>query len=127
MDYDEEINKYVANGLGAEEIYEKLVLTDIGLAADKFKVLYLNSGRTDGFVSVEVNPDYAHDLNATIKEAVKLYFQSQNVMIKVPATQAGIKALPELIALGINVNVTLILEWKIILMSLRLISSDFRN
>jgi len=110
MDYDEEINKYVANGLGAEEIYEKLVLTDIGLAADKFKDLYLNSGRTDGFVSVEVNPDYAHDLNATIKEAVKLFslLNRENVMIKVPATQAGIKALPELIALGINVNVTLI-------------------
>jgi len=109
-DYDEEIREYAAEGFSALEIYEKLALEDIGLAADKFKELYYSSGRSDGFVSIEVNPAFAHDTLATVREAVRLYFalNRENIMIKVPATAEGIRAATELIGLGINVNVTLI-------------------
>ncbi|MHC1739040.1 MAG: bifunctional transaldolase/phosoglucose isomerase [Ignavibacteriaceae bacterium] len=109
-DYDTEINKYSVKGLSAHDVYEKLALKDIALAADKFKELYHSSGRSDGFVSIEVDPAYAHNALLTVREAVRLYFtlNRENVMIKVPATKEGIVAFTELIGMGINVNVTLI-------------------
>jgi transaldolase len=109
-DYDDAISKLVKEDKTVEEIYESLAIEDIGLAADMLRSMYDSSGAGDGFVSLEVNPHLANDTQNTIAEAIRLYetLKRPNVMIKVPATPAGIPAIAELIGAGINVNVTLI-------------------
>jgi transaldolase len=85
-------------------------MADIRSAADILRPVYDKSGGADGFVSLEVNPSLAHDTEATIAEARRLFasLERPNVMIKVPATPAGIPAIESLIGEGININVTLI-------------------
>ncbi len=92
----------------AKEKYEALAITDIQKAADILKPLY--DEEDDGFVSIEVDPNLCDDAEATIKEGERLYLSinRENVMIKVPATQAGFIAMEELTAKGIHVNATLI-------------------
>ena len=109
-DYDESIRKLVAQGSDTEAIYEALVLEDIALAADLLQPVYEKTHGRDGYVSLEVRPTLAEDTDATIAEARRLFatLGRPNVMIKVPATPAGIPAIEALIAEGINVNVTLI-------------------
>ncbi len=109
-DYDDELNELVAAGKSASEIYEALAMADISAAADVLRPLYDQSKRGDGFVSLEVSPTLAHDTAATIEEAKRLFsaLNKPNVMIKVPATPAGMPAIRELIGAGININVTLI-------------------
>lgn len=108
-DYDEQLQKLVQEGKSATEIYEALVLADIQAACDLFTDLYKTSNGGDGFVSLEVSPHLARDTNGTVEEARRLYHavNRPNVMIKVPATPAGIPAIQRLIGEGINVNVTL--------------------
>lgn len=109
-DYDEQLEKLVKAGSNAGEVYEALVLEDIGNAADILKKVYDRTDGLDGYVSLEVSPELAHDTQSTIDEA-KRYFSllnRPNIMIKVPATDEGIPAIEELIGLGVNVNVTLI-------------------
>ncbi len=91
-------------------VYEQLAIQDIRDAADAFRPAYEQTDRRDGFVSIEVSPDLAHDTEGTIAEAKRLWsaIERDNVMIKVPATQQGIPAIGELIGRGINVNVTLL-------------------
>ncbi len=93
-----------------EEIYEDLVLDDISRAADLMRFVYESTQGVDGYVSLEVSPTLAHDTKGTIAEAQRLFniLAKSNVMIKVPATPAGIPAIEELVTSGINVNVTLI-------------------
>ncbi|MFW5942392.1 MAG: transaldolase [Chloroflexota bacterium] len=109
-DYDEHLQQLVAEGKTVQEIYEALVLQDIQRAADLARPIYEESDGLDGYVSLEVNPTLAHDTEATIAEARRLYarLDRPNVMIKVPATEAGIPAIRTLTADGINVNVTLL-------------------
>ena len=109
-DYDADIQRLVREGKQVEEIYEALVLQDIADAADLLRPLYDESGATDGFVSLEVSPTLAHDTNSTIADAKRLYshLDRPNVMIKIPATPAGMPAITAAIGAGINVNVTLI-------------------
>lgn len=109
-DYDEQLRQLVAEKKTVTEMYEALVLQDIQQAADLARPIYDESGGLDGYVSLEVNPDLAHDTEGTIAEARRLYarLDRPNVMIKVPATQAGIPAIKTLIGEGINVNVTLL-------------------
>jgi transaldolase/glucose-6-phosphate isomerase len=109
-DYDEAMHYLVATGKTADEIYEALVLEDIGRTADLLRPVYDRTAGGDGYVSLEVSPVLAHDTEATISEARRLFdaLGRPNVMIKVPATPAGIPAIETLIADGINVNVTLI-------------------
>lgn len=92
----------------AKEKYEALAITDIQKAADILKPLYDEGD--DGFVSIEVDPNLCDDAEATIAEGERLFatIDRENVMIKVPATQAGFKAMEELSAQGIHVNATLI-------------------
>ncbi len=92
----------------AKEKYEALAMTDIQKAADILKPLY--DAGDDGFVSIEVDPNLCDDAEGTIAEGERLYaaIDRENVMIKVPATEAGFKAMEELTALGIHVNATLI-------------------
>lgn len=109
-DYDGDISRLAGEGLSAAEIYEALALKDIADAADVFLPVYEQSEAKDGFVSLEVDPGLAHKAEETFNEAVRLFeaLGRPNVMIKVPATGAGIDAGTRLIEAGVNVNFTLI-------------------
>ncbi len=91
-------------------IYEKLALDDIRMAADLLLDVYDQTEGRDGYVSLEVSPYIADDTDETVREAIRLFemLERPNVMIKIPATQAGIPAIAQAIAEGVNVNVTLI-------------------
>ncbi len=109
-DYDGDIRSLAIAGASVDEIYESLVLADIAAGADLFSSLYKQSQRGDGYISLEVSPTLAHDSAGTIADAKRLFaaLNRPNVMIKIPATPAGIPAITEVIGSGINVNVTLI-------------------
>lgn len=109
--YDAVISTLLAErpGLSTEELYEALAIEDIRGAADVLRSTYEESGGADGFVSLEVSPHLAGDTAATVAEARRLWdaVARPNLMIKVPATAAGVPAVEQLIADGVNVNVTL--------------------
>jgi transaldolase len=109
-DYDEALSRLVEEGKSVEEIYEILAIEDIQRTADLLRPIYERTEGLDGYISLEVSPTLAHDTKGSIEEAKRLYRQVDrpNVMIKIPATQAGIPAIETLIGEGINVNVTLI-------------------
>ena len=109
-EYDEDLTRLAREGKDATAIYEALVYHDIGGAADAFRAVYDRTRKLDGYVSLEVDPRLAHDTQGTIDEAVRHFgaLGRPNVMIKIPATDEGIPAIEEAIALGLNVNVTLI-------------------
>jgi transaldolase / glucose-6-phosphate isomerase len=111
-DYAEALQVSQANGLDAKALYEKLAVRDIRDAADALRRIYDETSRRDGYVSLEVSPLLAHDPAGTIDEARRLWHavSRENLMIKVPATAAGISAIPQLIFEGINVNATLLFE-----------------
>jgi transaldolase len=94
----------------AERIYERLAIEDIAMAADQLADVHEATGGRDGFVSLEVSPRLAHDTEATVAEARRLWraVDRRNLMIKVPATPAGLPAIESLIGEGVNVNVTLL-------------------
>lgn len=97
-------------GKSVEEVITKLTTDDVRIACDLFTDIYRSSNGFDGRVSIEVDPRSAHDTAATVKEGKSLWqiIERPNVMIKVPATLAGLPAITELIGAGISVNVTLI-------------------
>lgn len=109
-DYDDALLTLIGRSCGADETLEALVVEDIGGAADLLRPVYDHTNGADGFVSVEVSPNLANDAERTIAEAERLFASlgRPNVMIKVPATPAGMPAIRRLIGEGINVNVTLI-------------------
>lgn len=109
-EYDEDIKSLTREGLSRENVYERLAISDIQAAADLFRSLYDQTDGGDGYVSLEVSPYLAHDTEQTISEANRLWndVNRPNLMVKIPATKAGIPAITETIAAGINVNVTLI-------------------
>jgi transaldolase len=113
-DYDEELRRLVYEAKTVEEIYESLVIDDIRRAADVLLPVHEETNGLDGFVSLEVNPNLAHDTESTIKEARRLFaaLERSNVMIKVPATPAGIPAIKTLIGECVNVNITLIFSLR---------------
>jgi len=96
--------------LDAKGRYELLAIRDIQDAADLLRPVYQSTKKRDGYVSLEVSPYLAHDTNATLDEARRLWktVSRENVMIKVPGTAEGIPAIRQLISEGINVNVTLL-------------------
>jgi len=109
--YDAQLRDAVAQGTeNAQELFFALALEDIRRAADLLRPAYDESDGRDGFVSFECTPDLAYDTDATIAQAIELWerIDRPNVMIKVPATEAGIPAIEELTARGINVNITLL-------------------
>jgi len=108
--YAEDLAKLAQSGKSTKEVFEALAVADIQAATDVLAPVYKESNGTDGFVSIEVAPDLAYDTAATIEEARRLHsaVDRPNVMVKVPATEPGIEAIRQLIADGININVTLI-------------------
>lgn len=109
-DYDADIGLMAAQDRNAVEIYEALAISDIREAADQLAAVYESTEGADGHVSLEVSPELADDTAGTIEEARRLWksVDRGNVMIKVPATRAGIPAVRQLIGEGLNVNVTLL-------------------
>ncbi|MCC6803989.1 MAG: transaldolase, partial [Anaerolineae bacterium] len=107
-DYDASIQHML--DLDSYAIFESLAIDDIQHACDLFRPVYDRTGGRDGFVSLEVSPLIANDTETTASEAKRLFktVNRPNVMIKIPATEAGIPAIEEAIAAGVNVNVTLI-------------------
>jgi transaldolase len=95
-------------------VYDELTLADIGAAADVLRPAYDAAGGRDGFVSIEVSPDLADDTEGTIAEATRIWrhVSRPNLLVKVPATPAGIPAIRRLIAGGVNVNITLMFSLK---------------
>ncbi len=110
-DYSDAIAELRRSGpTDAKSAYESLAIADIRAAADIFRPVYDESGGDDGYVSMEVSPELAHDTSATVAEAKRLWaaVDRPNLMVKVPGTEAGIPAIQALIGAGINVNVTLL-------------------
>ncbi len=110
QDYDADIVRLARSTRHTMEIYEALVLDDIGHAADLFLPVHERTKGRDGYVSIEVSPHLAYETDKTVKEAVRLWekLHRPNIMIKVPGTREGLPAVRQLIAKGINVNVTLL-------------------
>lgn len=111
-DYDQSLMSLVSDKqkLNSREAFFSLAIEDIQMACDLLKPVYDKTQAVDGYVSLEVSPDLAHDTEASIKEAQALFIRlaRPNAMIKIPATQAGIPVIERLVADGINVNATLL-------------------
>ncbi|MGA0197739.1 MAG: transaldolase [Prochlorotrichaceae cyanobacterium] len=108
--YDQDIEAGIRAGKSVDKIYESLAFDDIRNACDVFLPVYEETNGLDGYVSIEVPPNLAHNTETTIAEAIRYYqaIDRPNVMIKIPGTPEGLTAVTEVIAQGINVNVTLL-------------------
>jgi len=110
-DYESQLTELARRrDVDAKAAYELLAVRDIQAVAEALRPIFEASGRRDGYVSLEVSPDLADDTARTLAEARRLWAAvgRENVMIKVPATPAGVPAIRQLVAEGINVNVTLL-------------------
>jgi transaldolase len=108
--YEEQLADLAVRGVTVDEAVRMMTTADVRAAADILRPVYEATDGRDGRVSIEVDPRLAHDTTATIAEAKQLSWlvDRPNVMIKIPATRAGLPAITEVIGLGISVNVTLI-------------------
>ncbi|MFJ8605540.1 transaldolase [Streptomyces shenzhenensis] len=108
--YEEQLADLAVRGVTVDEAVRMMTTADVRAAADVLRPVYDATGGRDGRVSIEVDPRLAHDTAATVAEAKQLAWlvDRPNVMIKIPATEAGLPAITEVIGLGISVNVTLI-------------------
>lgn len=115
-DYDEALRDLLAKNskAGVEQLYEPLAIEDIQMAADVLRPVFDESKGDDGYVSLEVSPRLAHDTQGTIDAAKRLRaaVARDNILIKVPATPAGLPAIESLIADGVSVNVTLMFSMQ---------------
>jgi transaldolase len=108
--YDHELRRLAELGTGAKAAFFELALEDVRRAAELLRPAYDDSAGRDGFVSFEVTPDLARDPAGTVEQGLALWrrLALPNVMIKVPATRAGLGAIEKLTSFGVNVNVTLL-------------------
>ncbi|MCS6304154.1 MAG: transaldolase [Nitrospira sp.] len=109
-DYDRHIESLTQEGRSTKEIYEALLIHDVQQACDLFSDVYRETDGLDGYVSLEVSPHLAHDTEATMAEARRYVerVNRPNLYIKVPATDAGIPAIEQLLFEGVAVNITLL-------------------
>jgi transaldolase len=108
--YEAQLAELAAAGVSTEQAIVELTTRDVADACDIFAGVYAESHGFDGRVSIEVEPGLANDTAGTVKQAKELFAKvnRENVMIKIPATKAGLSAITQVIAEGISVNVTLI-------------------
>ncbi|GLX47216.1 transaldolase 1 [Streptomyces hygroscopicus subsp. hygroscopicus] len=108
--YEEQLTDLAVRGVGVDEAVRMMTTADVRAAADVLDSVYRATNGCDGRVSIEVDPRLAHETAATVAEAKQLFWlvDRPNVMIKIPATKAGLPAITEVVGLGISVNVTLI-------------------
>ncbi len=111
-DYDDDIRRLADAGRTPAEVFEAIAVDDVRAACDAFRAVHEASGGADGLVSIEVNPELAHDAEGTVLEAERLWraIGRPNVMIKIPGTLPGLRAIERCVADGLNVNVTLLFE-----------------
>ena len=115
-DYDSALKTAESDGdCDVMSLYERLAIADIQNAADALRPVYEATKRRDGYVSLEVSPYLAMNTDATVAEARRLWRRvgRENLMIKVPATKAGLPAIRQLIGEGINVNITLLFSQQV--------------
>ncbi len=109
-DYDADIARLAAQGLEAADIYEALVVEDVRRAADLLLPVYRETGGADGYVSLEVSPELAHDSEGTVAAVRRLWqaVDRPNLMVKIPGTREGLPAIERCLYEGMNINVTLL-------------------
>ncbi|MEA2444756.1 MAG: transaldolase / glucose-6-phosphate isomerase, partial [Thermoleophilales bacterium] len=109
-DYDDQLRELAEAGAGPRAIYEEIAIKDVQMACDVLRPVWDANDHADGFVSIEVMPDIAHDTDATIEQARDYWrrVDRPNLMVKIPGTDAGVPAIEQAIAEGININVTLL-------------------
>ncbi len=107
--YDADIRRLKQAGASTVEIYEALAVADIRAGADLLRPVFDRTGGADGYISLEVAPGLADDAEATVRDAVRLHglLDRPNVMIKIPATKAGVAAIEACTAKGLCINVTM--------------------
>jgi hypothetical protein len=109
-DYDDQLKELAGEGKGPKEIFEAIAIQDVQMACDVLRPVWEDADHDDGFVSIEVMPDIAHDTDATLAQA-RDYWQRvdrPNLMVKIPGTPEGVPAIEAAVAEGININVTLL-------------------
>jgi len=108
--YDEQITQLIKEGKSTNEIYEALIITDVQTVDDILRPIYDRTNRQDGFVSLEVSPDLAHNTEGTISEVRRFWklVDRPNLLVKIPATPEGLPAIQQALTEGININITLI-------------------
>jgi transaldolase len=108
--YDSEIRRFAETERAPARLFERLAVEDVSRAADVFRPVYDRARGNDGFVSIEVAPQLAHDTEGTIAEAQRLWKECNrpNVMVKIPGTAEGVPAIRRCLADGININITLL-------------------
>lgn len=109
-DYEEELRSLVSQGKHEADIFQALALDDIRKAAEQLHPIYDLTEGMEGYASIELPPALAHDTAGSVAAAKKLWraLDMENVLIKVPGTREGVAAIEQLIAEGININVTLL-------------------
>lgn len=109
-DYEAETIRLAREGLSPRDVAFRLWTDDIGMAADQLRPIYELTEGADGYVSIEVDAEFANDTARTLEQARQLWreLNRPNIMVKVPGTPAGLPAIRQLIAEGINVNITLL-------------------
>jgi transaldolase len=111
-DYDDDLKRLADQGKSAREIYRALALHDVRAACDVLRPVYDATGGVDGYVSWEVAPRLSHDTEGTLEQA-HMYWElvdRPNLMIKIPATEAGLPAIEQALFDGLNINVTLLFK-----------------
>jgi transaldolase/glucose-6-phosphate isomerase len=114
-DYDEGIANLFRQNKSARDIYHTLLIEDVSAAADLFRPVFDRTNGLDGYISIEVDPDLAHNTETTIEQALEFNaaVNRPNVFVKVPATAEGLPAIEELLYRGVNINVTLIFSVEV--------------
>jgi transaldolase len=109
-DYDAQVRELAARGASVDAAVKEITTTDIRDACDLFRDVYQQSKHVDGRVSIEVDPRLAHETDKTVAEALDLWktVDRPNLLVKIPATEAGLPAITRTLAEGVSVNVTLI-------------------
>ncbi|MGB7362498.1 MAG: transaldolase [Rhodococcus sp. (in: high G+C Gram-positive bacteria)] len=108
--YDEQVTELASRGADVDAVIRTVTTDDVRNACDIFATVYESSNGIDGRVSIEVDPRLAHETDKTVAQAIELWkiVDRPNLLIKIPATEAGIPAIAKVIGEGISVNVTLI-------------------
>jgi transaldolase len=110
-DYDEDLAEYVKQGLSAMDIYKKIAVKDVKLGTDVLRPVWDSLNHYDGFVSLEVSPDLARDVEGKTLAEAREYWElvgNPNLMIKIPGTPEALPAIEEALYEGININITLL-------------------
>ncbi len=109
-EYAGDIKKLAGNGASTEEICWEIMISDVQTACDIFRPLYDSSGGEHGYVSLELNPSFAHETEKSLEQGRRLWARVDrpNLMLKVPGTTEGLPVVEQLLYEGLNINITLL-------------------